>query len=61
MSITLGMPTIPIRLGQPQASDRPAAPGLLDRFGRTATDLRISLTDKCNLPRVFFSSPVRSC
>ena len=54
MSITLGMPTIPIRgtavtPGQPQASDRPAAAGLLDRFGRTATDLRISLTDKCNL------------
>ncbi|KAA9394243.1 GTP 3',8-cyclase MoaA [Kocuria coralli] len=29
----------------------PAAPsrGLVDRFGRRATDLRISLTDKCNL------------
>ena len=26
-----------------------SAPGLLDRFGRTATDLRVSLTDKCNL------------
>ena len=23
---------------------------LLDRWGRVATDLRISLTDKCNLP-----------
>ena len=23
--------------------------GLLDRFGRVATDLRVSLTDKCNL------------
>ena len=23
--------------------------GLVDRFGRTATDLRVSLTDKCNL------------
>ncbi|MFB2581529.1 radical SAM protein [Herbiconiux sp. P15] len=27
----------------------PAASALLDRFGRTATDLRISLTDRCNL------------
>ncbi|HJQ04169.1 MAG TPA: GTP 3',8-cyclase MoaA [Nocardioides sp.] len=24
-------------------------PALLDRFGRTATDLRVSLTDRCNL------------
>jgi cyclic pyranopterin phosphate synthase len=30
-------------------SERPAASGLLDRFGREATDLRISLTDRCNL------------
>jgi GTP 3',8-cyclase len=26
-----------------------AVGGLVDRFGRTATDLRVSLTDKCNL------------
>jgi cyclic pyranopterin phosphate synthase len=26
-----------------------AAAGLVDRFGRTATDLRVSLTDRCNL------------
>jgi GTP 3',8-cyclase len=30
-------------------STRPAVPGLVDRFGRTATDLRVSLTDRCNL------------
>ncbi|MCS5731886.1 GTP 3',8-cyclase MoaA [Herbiconiux moechotypicola] len=30
-------------------ADRPRASALLDRFGRTATDLRISLTDRCNL------------
>ena len=29
--------------------DRPDLPGLLDRFGRVATDLRVSLTDRCNL------------
>jgi cyclic pyranopterin phosphate synthase len=28
---------------------RPATPALLDRHGRIATDLRISLTDRCNL------------
>lgn len=28
---------------------RPPVPGLLDRFGRTATDLRISVTEKCSL------------
>jgi cyclic pyranopterin phosphate synthase len=28
---------------------RPDTPGLVDRFGRTATDLRVSLTDRCNL------------
>ncbi|WP_066040793.1 GTP 3',8-cyclase MoaA [Herbiconiux solani] len=29
--------------------ERPEAAGLLDRFARQATDLRISLTDRCNL------------
>jgi cyclic pyranopterin phosphate synthase len=28
---------------------RPGIQGLADRFGRVATDLRVSLTDKCNL------------
>ncbi|HYS42254.1 MAG TPA: radical SAM protein, partial [Pseudonocardiaceae bacterium] len=28
---------------------RPDSPLLIDRFGRVATDLRVSLTDKCNL------------
>jgi cyclic pyranopterin phosphate synthase len=28
---------------------RPAVPALVDRFGRVATDLRVSLTDRCNL------------
>jgi GTP 3',8-cyclase len=28
---------------------RPASPWLIDRFGRIATDLRVSLTDRCNL------------
>ena len=31
------------------AADRPDSPLLVDRFGRQATDLRVSLTDRCNL------------
>ncbi|GAA3847875.1 GTP 3',8-cyclase MoaA [Saccharothrix violaceirubra] len=30
-------------------SGRPDTPALVDRFGRHATDLRVSLTDRCNL------------
>ncbi|MGP5681237.1 GTP 3',8-cyclase MoaA [Brachybacterium alimentarium] len=33
----------------PDTSDRPATTALADRFGRAATDLRLSLTDFCNL------------
>ncbi|MCG2620365.1 GTP 3',8-cyclase MoaA [Arthrobacter sp. I2-34] len=42
MSVNLGLP----KIARPAP---PELPGLPDRFGRTATDLRISLTDKCNL------------
>jgi cyclic pyranopterin phosphate synthase len=31
------------------AAGRPRDPRLIDRFGRVATDLRVSLTDRCNL------------
>ncbi|MGW5055526.1 GTP 3',8-cyclase MoaA [Actinokineospora sp. NPDC004072] len=41
--VDLGFPGLP---GPP---GRPDAPGLVDRFGRVATDLRVSLTDRCNL------------
>lgn len=42
MSLPLAMQEAPTR------SD-----GLVDRFGRTATDLRVSLTDRCNLRCVY--------
>lgn len=45
---SLGLPTLRGAKTAP-GSDRPAADGLIDRFGRVATDLRISLTDRCNL------------
>ncbi|MDR7279989.1 GTP 3',8-cyclase MoaA [Catenuloplanes atrovinosus] len=35
------------------AAPRPADPGLVDRFGRHAVDLRVSLTDRCNLRCVY--------
>ncbi|MCW2133573.1 GTP 3',8-cyclase MoaA [Arthrobacter sp. VKM Ac-2550] len=52
MSVNLGMPQVSAGARGPAAPPaRPAdaGPGLIDRFGRSATDLRISLTDKCNL------------
>jgi len=41
------MPTVARAVRRP--TPRPDAPGLVDSWGRTATDLRISLTDRCNL------------
>ena len=59
MTVSLGLPALPRRSGEVGAGSadaglpaRPSAdraPGLLDRFGRVASDLRVSLTDKCNL------------
>jgi len=55
MSVQLGMPQPRAEGGPgapaPQLAGRPAGlpAGLLDRYGRRATDMRLSLTDKCNL------------
>jgi GTP 3',8-cyclase len=38
-----------VRGAPPPDPARPADPRLVDSFGRVATDLRISLTDRCNL------------
>ena len=51
--VSLGIP-VPRRTDEtspalPDTSDRPDTPALADRFGRAATDLRLSLTDFCNL------------
>lgn len=49
---TLGFPAVPSRVQGP-AADRalgaPAAGPMTDSYGRAATDLRVSLTDRCNL------------
>jgi cyclic pyranopterin phosphate synthase len=43
----LGLPAVRGAAGGDPA--RPGDPRLIDRFGRVATDLRVSLTDRCNL------------
>jgi cyclic pyranopterin phosphate synthase len=43
------MPMVPGGTRDETGWPRPESPLLIDRFGRVATDLRVSLTDKCNL------------
>jgi cyclic pyranopterin phosphate synthase len=45
----LGLPAVRRAAGPDPDPARPADPRLIDTFGRVATDLRISLTDRCNL------------
>src|SRR5580693_2523196 len=45
---TLGLPRVPHRLER-RATQAPSSGPLVDSYGRVATDLRISLTDRCNL------------
>ncbi|MEK0154300.1 GTP 3',8-cyclase MoaA [Arthrobacter oryzae] len=55
MTVQLGMPQpregAGSAAGVPPLPSRPAgmSAGLMDRYGRRATDMRLSLTDKCNL------------
>ncbi|MEE2852810.1 MAG: GTP 3',8-cyclase MoaA [Actinomycetota bacterium] len=47
---TLGVPSVPRRDDGPAVpGDVPASGPLVDTYGRVATDLRVSLTDRCNL------------
>jgi GTP 3',8-cyclase len=45
-AVDLGLPAM---RRTPDATTRPDTPALIDPFGRVATDLRVSLTDRCNL------------
>jgi cyclic pyranopterin phosphate synthase len=47
MSLSLGIPRV--RGGMPSTFGRPETPDLVDSHGRTARDLRISVTEKCSL------------
>jgi GTP 3',8-cyclase len=50
MTLTaLGVPSVPGRTGGGDARNAPTAGPLVDTYGRVATDLRVSLTDRCNL------------
>lgn len=50
MTLALGMPAIRRDpSAAPSIEGRPDVPGLVDRFGRVARDLRISITEKCSL------------
>ncbi|GAB3583134.1 GTP 3',8-cyclase MoaA [Amycolatopsis endophytica] len=46
-AVNLGLPRVPGTRGN--SEPRPDNPALVDTFGRVATDLRVSLTDRCNL------------
>jgi cyclic pyranopterin phosphate synthase len=43
------MTTVELGMPGPRLEPRPGDDRLIDRFGRVATDLRVSLTDKCSL------------
>lgn len=46
-AVNLGLPRL--RGATATSEPRPDNPALIDTFGRVATDLRVSLTDRCNL------------
>jgi cyclic pyranopterin phosphate synthase len=49
MTVTaLGVPSVRTRIAAPAAAPSSVGP-LIDSYGRVATDLRVSLTDRCNL------------
>lgn len=47
--VVLGMPGLRRGADLPSTRGRPDDTRLIDRFGRVGTDLRVSLTDRCNL------------
>ena len=50
MTLSLGIPVLRRTPSErPSTEGRPDAAGLIDRHGRTAHDLRISVTEKCSL------------
>ncbi|SDQ64622.1 GTP 3',8-cyclase MoaA [Quadrisphaera sp. DSM 44207] len=58
MPVQLGLPRRRGAAGPvPLPGDRPAVAGLVDRQGRLATDLRVSLTDRCNLRCTYCMPP----
>ncbi|CAM3762479.1 GTP 3',8-cyclase MoaA [Smaragdicoccus niigatensis] len=48
-AIDIGIPGLRHALDAPSVEGRPDTPYLLDKFGRVARDLRVSITEKCSL------------
>ncbi len=49
-TVALGIPNLRATpMAAPSVDGRPDVPGLIDRFGRVAQDLRVSVTEKCSL------------
>jgi cyclic pyranopterin phosphate synthase len=48
-AVNLGLPARAAVRGEPSRLGRPDTSDLIDRFGRVARDLRISVTEKCSL------------
>jgi cyclic pyranopterin phosphate synthase len=48
-AVDLGIPAVRGSVPTAATATRPDRPDLIDPFGRVATDLRVSLTDRCNL------------
>jgi cyclic pyranopterin phosphate synthase len=48
-AVNLGLPRRPRASEEPRADGRPDVSDLIDRFGRVARDLRVSVTEKCSL------------
>ena len=46
-TVLLGIPRL--ELSSSSGAGRPDTPALVDRYGRIATDFRVSVTDRCNL------------
>src|SRR3979490_2335770 len=55
-AVDLGFPRVPGTRGSSRVP-RPENPHLIDTFGRVATDLRVSLTDRCNLRCTYCMPP----
>jgi len=50
VTLSLGIPVLRRAPSErPSTAGRPDAPGLIDKHGRTAHDLRVSVTEKCSL------------
>ncbi|RYE39980.1 MAG: GTP 3',8-cyclase MoaA [Hyphomicrobiales bacterium] len=47
--VPIGIPRVREHRGDLSTADRPSTPDLIDKFGRTARDLRVSITEKCSL------------